>query len=95
MHEAAMCDGILSIVLQVAEERPVKRVQLVLGEKQGIVRDSFDFYWEMMTTGTPAAGAVVESTQAEGDEIMIVEVELDDGEVRRNPAMIEIPEHEH
>ena len=95
MHEAAMCEGILSIVLEVAQERPVKRVQLVLGDRQGIVRDSFDFYWEMMTTGTPAAGAVVESTDSEGEEIVIVEVELEDGEVRRNPALVEIPEHEH
>ena len=95
MHEAAMCEGILSVVLEVAQERPVKRVQLVLGEKQGIARDSFNFYWEMMTTGTPAAGAVVESRESQGDEIVIVEVELADGEVRRNPALIEIPEHEH
>jgi hypothetical protein len=48
-----------------------------------------------MTTGTPAAGAVVESTETEGDEILIVEVELDGGEVRRNPALVDIPEHEH
>jgi Zn finger protein HypA/HybF involved in hydrogenase expression len=95
VHEAAMCEGILSVVLEVAQERPVKRVQLVLGERQGIVRDSFDFYWEMMTTDTTAAGSVVESTESEGEEIVIVEIELDGGEVRRNPALIEIPEHEH
>jgi Zn finger protein HypA/HybF involved in hydrogenase expression len=73
----------------------VKRVQLRLGEAQGIVRDSFDFYWEMLTTSTIAAGAVVESSEVPGEEIVVVEVELEGGEVRRNPALVEIPEHQH
>lgn len=57
MHELAVTQGILDIVLQHAEGRKVRQVNLVIGQFSSIVDDSVQFYWEIIAEDTAAAKA--------------------------------------
>ena len=60
MHELAITQGILSVVLEAAEQhnsRRVKRIDLVIGDLSGYVDDSVQFYFDILSRDTPAAGA--------------------------------------
>ncbi len=64
MHEMAITENILKIVLEESEKRgarAVKRVALEIGELTNIVPDCIDFYFELMAKGTAAEGARLES----------------------------------
>lgn len=60
MHELPVTESILDITLRHAEKADANRivsVHLVIGELASIVDDSVQFYWEILTTGTPAEGS--------------------------------------
>lgn len=59
MHELALAEGILSVVLEAAHGQPVKCVRVQAGEMQGIVQDSLRFAFEVLSEETPAKGATV------------------------------------
>lgn len=54
MHELALAHGILSVVLDVAEEQPVRRVRLRVGALQRVVPDSLQFSFQLLADDTPA-----------------------------------------
>lgn len=120
MHEMALCQGVLEVALEAAGGRAVRRVRVRAGEFQGVVAESWEFCWQLVSADGPAAGALVELTPVAakvhcrdcgfegrpepprlcrcgsaavdvlaGDELVVEEVELAGGEVRRNPALIE------
>ncbi len=60
MHELAVTESILKIALKHAQEAEAERITdiyLVVGQLSSIVDDSVQFYWDILTGGTIAAGA--------------------------------------
>jgi hydrogenase nickel incorporation protein HypA/HybF len=60
MHEMAVTQSLLDIVLKEAakvEAKQVNGVNLVIGELSGLADDSIQFYFDFMTKGTLAEGA--------------------------------------
>lgn len=63
MHEAGLVASILEIAQQEAERHGccrITRIRLKLGCMTGVVRESLDFAFEALRTGTPADRAVLE-----------------------------------
>jgi len=60
MHEMALAEGILAVVLDVAGEEPVRRVRLRVGKLQHVVPDSLQFCFQLAAQDTPAAEAMLE-----------------------------------
>ncbi len=62
MHELSVTESILNIVLRHAEQAQatkIAEIYLVLGDLSTIVDDSIQFYWDMISEGTLAEGAVL------------------------------------
>jgi hydrogenase nickel incorporation protein HypA/HybF len=60
MHEFAVTQSMLDLVLEEAKKNgadKVQKINLVLGEMSGIVGDCLQFYFEFLSKGTPAEGA--------------------------------------
>jgi hydrogenase nickel incorporation protein HypA/HybF len=60
MHELAVTESILEIALRHSREAGAARVTelfLVIGELSTIVDDSVQFYWDIISEGTAAAGS--------------------------------------
>ncbi len=60
MHELAVTENILKIALEHAARAQAKRISavyLVIGQMSSIVDDSVQFYWDLISAGTPAEGA--------------------------------------
>jgi hydrogenase nickel incorporation protein HypA/HybF len=60
MHELSITQHVLDIVMMHAQRagaRRVTRIDLVVGELTGFVDESIQFYMDMLTPGTRAAGA--------------------------------------
>jgi hydrogenase nickel incorporation protein HypA/HybF len=60
MHEMALAEGILQVVLDAAEDQQVRRVRLQVGRLQMVVPDSLQFSFELVAEGTAAARAALE-----------------------------------
>ena len=62
MHELAITQSMLDLVLEEANKTgagKVQKINLVLGDMAGIVGDCVQFYFEFLSKGTPAEGASV------------------------------------
>ncbi len=62
MHEMAVTESILEISMRHADEAKAKRIShlyLVIGQLASIVDDSVQFYWDIITRGTIAEGALL------------------------------------
>ncbi|MEA3339745.1 MAG: hydrogenase maturation nickel metallochaperone HypA [Chloroflexota bacterium] len=60
MHELSITQSVLDIALRHAEQadaRRITRLNLVIGELSSIVDDSIQFYWEIVSRDTIAAGS--------------------------------------
>ncbi len=60
MHELSVTTSILEIALRHARQvsaPQITEVNLVIGQLASIVDDSVQFYWDMISENTPAAGA--------------------------------------
>jgi hydrogenase nickel incorporation protein HypA/HybF len=63
MHEAAVTDSMVKLVLEQAQEHQatvIRKVTVVIGGMSGIVPESMRFYFVELTKGTPAEGAILE-----------------------------------
>ena len=62
MHELAITQSMLDLVLRQAEEaeaEKVEKINLVLGEMTGVVGRCLQFYFDFLSKGTPAEGAAL------------------------------------
>ncbi len=60
MHELAITQSMLDLVLEQAEKaeaRNVGKINLVIGEMTGVVGQCVQFYFDFLSKGTPAEGA--------------------------------------
>ncbi|MGI8549892.1 MAG: hydrogenase maturation nickel metallochaperone HypA [Dehalococcoidia bacterium] len=63
MHELALAEGILAVVLDAADEQRVRRVRLRVGSLQAVVPDSLEFSFQLLAADTPACDARLEIKQ--------------------------------
>lgn len=59
MHEMALAEGILEVVLDIAQSRPVKSVHLQVGTLHAVVPESLEFSFQLVAQDTPAAEALL------------------------------------
>jgi hydrogenase nickel incorporation protein HypA/HybF len=62
MHELSITESILEIALRHTAEADAKKItdiHLVIGKLSSIVDDSVQFYWDIVSDGTAAQGAVL------------------------------------
>jgi hydrogenase nickel incorporation protein HypA/HybF len=60
MHEMAIAEGILTVVLEAAQTHPVNRVRVKIGALHAVVPDSLRFSFQLAADGTEAQDAIVE-----------------------------------
>jgi len=66
MHELAITQSMLDIVLEQAEKagaREVGKINLVIGEMTGVVDECVQFYFDFLSKGTSAEGAALSFTK--------------------------------
>jgi hydrogenase nickel incorporation protein HypA/HybF len=81
MHELSIAQEIVETVrghVPLEASGPVRRVRLKLGALNRIVPDSLRFCFEAASRGTVVEGAMLEIHEIPGDEIRVVDFELDD-----------------
>ena len=62
MHELSVTEGLIKIVVEEAKIRnlrKISRINLVVGELNSIIDESVQFYYDILSKGTAAAGAVL------------------------------------
>src|SRR5581483_6910507 len=62
MHELSITGGILDLAFETAQRagaRHIAAIDLVVGDLSSIVDDPIQFYFDLLSRGTPAEGAVL------------------------------------
>ena len=57
MHELSITESLLALTLQHSGGARVTAVHVVVGDLASVVNESVQFYWDLISAGTPAAGA--------------------------------------
>ena len=64
MHEMGLAEGILSVVISVADGQPVERVRVRVGTLQRVVPDSLQFCFQLASQDTCASNAILDVREA-------------------------------
>ena len=98
MHEMGLAQAILDTALDIAGDRPIRRVAVSAGEQQAVSVESLSFSFELIASGTAASGATLDVRPVAGGRLLVDEVEVG-GEspevLRRGDAEVAEPPHEH
>lgn len=98
MHEMGLAQAIVDTALEIAGDRPLRRVVVSAGEGQAVSAESLAFNFGLVAAGTAASGATLEVRPAPGARLLIDEVEVG-GEspevLRRGVAEIVEAPHSH
>ena len=65
MHEQNICESLLALAIKHAEQANaarILRIYLVVGEYSGVVDESVEFYFRLLSKGTIAEGADINFT---------------------------------
>jgi hydrogenase nickel incorporation protein HypA/HybF len=76
MHEVALAQGILEVVLDIANGESVRTVRVRAGEQQAVAEESLQFCFEMVALDTSAASAQLEVQIVPGDVLLVDAIEL-------------------
>jgi Zn finger protein HypA/HybF involved in hydrogenase expression len=79
VHEVALAQGILDVVLDLAGDQAVRTIRVRAGELQAVTEESLRFCFEMVAQGTNAANAHLEVSILPGDTLLVDGIELEDG----------------
>lgn len=66
MHELSITQSLVEAVLEQTRERPVTCVHVKIGRLSGILPDAMRFCFELITDGTPLAGAELQIDEPYG-----------------------------
>lgn len=66
MHEMAITQSVVDAVCARMGDAPIRRVCMEIGTLSGVVPDSVRFCFDLITTGTPLAGAELEIIRPSG-----------------------------
>ena len=81
MHEFAIASGILDVIRLYVPDHDAHRVRGVrvrVGDVAGVAPESLEFCFEAVVAGTPYAATRLEIDRVEGDDLQVVDVDLDD-----------------
>jgi hydrogenase nickel incorporation protein HypA/HybF len=71
MHELPATEAMLALALDAAAGRRVRAIDLTVGEMGSIVDDSVQFYFDVLSRGTPAEGAALRFRRIPGDGVCL------------------------
>ena len=63
MHELTITQNIIDIAVSEAQNRKIRRINLVIGELSSVVEDSIRFCFDVISRQTPAEGATLSVTR--------------------------------
>jgi hypothetical protein len=98
MHELGLAEGVMTVAIDMAGGRTVRRIVVRIGEDQRIVPDSLEFGFQLLAEDTICAGAVLQCVLEPGASVLVDEVELDGDPptiLRRPGAPIVERPHDH
>lgn len=81
MHELSITQSLVDAVLERTGARSVMSVNLRIGRSSGVLPDAIRFCFELVSDGTPLAGAVLQIDEPPGRALCLScgeEFELDD-----------------
>lgn len=79
MHEVAIAEGILEVVLEKAAGEDVRRVRLRVGDDLRVSASALRSAFELVAAGTLAEGAALEIGPIGGDALRIDGIEVPGG----------------
>lgn len=88
MHEMALAEGILGVVLEKAAGERVKSVRLRVGAGQRVVPESLEMCFRFASHQTEAAEAALLIDAVAGDELLVDGVETESGWLLRPGAAV-------
>jgi hypothetical protein len=77
MHELGLAEGVMTVAIDMAGGRSVRRIVVRIGEEQRIVPDSLEFGFQLLAEDTICEGAVLECVLEPGASVLVDEIELD------------------
>jgi hypothetical protein len=76
VHELALMDDLVSIVIGAIAPARVSRVRLVVGRAAGASSDALRFCFDVCSRGTLLEGATLEILETDGPELRLKDVEV-------------------
>ncbi|MFC4783894.1 hydrogenase maturation nickel metallochaperone HypA/HybF [Nocardioides sp. MAHUQ-72] len=76
MHELALTQSLVDLVVDRTVGRTVAAVHLRVGELSGVVPEAMEFCFEVVAAGGPLEGATLVVERTVGDELDLSHVEL-------------------